>query len=109
VDVPELLRIADFTPLAEPLWEPRTSDQPRVVFDVPAPDFRLTVVQPSGAEIEVAGHGPMIVLNTAGSLTVQAAGAAVQLERGESAFVRAGASGVRILGSGQAFVASEGL
>jgi mannose-6-phosphate isomerase len=109
VDVPELLRIADFSPLAEPLWEPRVSDEPRVVFDVPVPDFRLTVVQPSGAEIEVAGHGPMIVLNTAGSLTVQAAGAAVQLERGESAFVRAGASEVRVLGSGQAFVASEGL
>jgi mannose-6-phosphate isomerase class I len=79
------------------------------VFEVPVPDFRLAVVQPSGAEVEVAGRGPMIVLNTAGSLTVQAAGSVVQLERGESVFVRAGTPGVRVLGSGRAFIASEGL
>jgi mannose-6-phosphate isomerase len=109
VDVPELLRIADFTPLAEPLWDARVRDERQAVFEVPVPDFRLTIVQPTGAEVEVAGRGPTIVLTTAGSLTVQVAGSVVQLERGESAFVRAGASEVRIVGSGQAFVASEGL
>jgi mannose-6-phosphate isomerase len=97
VDVPELLRITDFTPLAEPRW---SSVGGR--FDVPVPDFSLTrldVDEPTGLD---AG-GPCIVLATSGSLSVDDVGVA----RGHAAFVPAGHRST-VSGTGQAFVATVG-
>ena len=43
VDVAELVRIADFSPLAEPRWQPDRTADGTVRFRVPVPDFELAV------------------------------------------------------------------
>jgi mannose-6-phosphate isomerase len=97
VDVAELLRITDFTPLAEPRW---SSTGGR--FDVPVPDFALThleVEEPTGLHDD----GPCIVLCTSGEVSV----ADLQIGPGRATFVPAGEP-VTIGGVGEAFVASVG-
>ena len=59
IDVAELLKITDFTELAEPRWPARDG-----VFQVPVPEFALRRVD--GA-VELAGEGPRIVLCTEGT------------------------------------------
>jgi mannose-6-phosphate isomerase len=97
VDVPELLRITDFRPLAEPHW-PAVGGR----FDVPVPDFslaRFDIDEPTGLD---AGD-PCIVLATSGPMLVDD----VSVPRGHAAFVPAG-HGVRVAGAGEVFVASVG-
>jgi mannose-6-phosphate isomerase len=97
VDVPELLRITDFTELAEPRW-PGVGGR----FDVDVPDFSLTrleVDEPTGLD----DPGPCIVLPTEGTVRV----GAVSLAPGHAAFVPA-ARPTTIDGTGVAFVAGVG-
>ena len=103
VDVPELLRITDFTELADPIW-------PRVEggFTVPVPDFALSVVDPDGS-VAVRDTGPAIVLCVDGPGTVEAFGSAVDLERGRAAFVGARDGAFVVRGTGRVFVATVGL
>lgn len=97
VDVPELLKITDFTVLDDPRW-PALGGR----FQVPVPDFALTrieVDEPTGLHDD----GPCIVLCTSGSVSV----GGVPLAPGHAAFVPAGEA-VTIAGAGLAFVASVG-
>lgn len=97
VDVPELLRITDFSELPEPRREPL-----RGQFDVPVPDFALTrleLEEPTGLD----DPGPLIVLCTSGVARV----GDVDLRPGRAAFVPAGTA-VELDGTGQAFIASVG-
>lgn len=97
IDVPELLRITDFTALRDPRW-PSVGGR----FEVPVPDFALTRL----AIDEATGlhdDGPSLVLCTAGSVAV----ADVPLQPGHAAFVPAGEAAV-ISGSGEVFVAGVG-
>jgi mannose-6-phosphate isomerase len=97
VDVPELLRVTDFTELAEPRW-PAVGGR----FDVDVPDFSLTrleVDEPTGLD----DPGPCIVLASEGTVRV----GAVWLAPGHAAFVPA-AEPTTIDGTGVAFVAGVG-
>jgi mannose-6-phosphate isomerase len=97
IDVPELLRITDFSALAEPRRQPVGGR-----FDVPVPDFSLTrldVDEPTGLD---AG-GPCIVLSTSGEVSV----GDVPVGPGHAAFVPAGQP-TTVSGTGQAFVATVG-
>jgi mannose-6-phosphate isomerase len=108
VDVPELLRVLDFTP------ENGTPVRPVVHgrswrYPVPVPDFVLSrfEIEP-GEPLEVASSGPQIVLCTEGAVEIGAeSGPQLALKRGESAFVSAGDL-VTVTGSGQLFVAGTG-
>ena len=98
IDVPELLRITDFTPLPDPLW-PSVGGR----FEVPVPDFALThldIDETTGLHDD----GPCIVLCTGGSVSV----ADLPVPSGHAAFVPAGEP-ASIAGSGEVFVASVGL
>ncbi len=97
IDVDELLRVADFTPLDEPRWPSLGG-----AFDVPVPDFRLVrldIEEPVGLD----DIGPSIVLCTDGKTEV----GDVTLGAGRAAFVPA-ALHTRIAGTGQVFVAGVG-
>jgi mannose-6-phosphate isomerase len=97
IDVPELLRITDFTPLPDPRW-PSTGGR----FEVPVPDFALTRIEVD----ESAGlhdDGPSIVLCTSGAVSV----ADVPVRPGHAAFVPAGEA-VAFAGAGEVFVAGVG-
>jgi mannose-6-phosphate isomerase len=97
IDVPELLRVTDFSPLADPVW-PSVGGR----FDVPVPDFALTRIEidePTGLHDD----GPCVVLCTSGSVSV----AGVAVASGHAAFVPAGEP-VTIAGNGEVFDASVG-
>jgi mannose-6-phosphate isomerase len=97
IDVPELLRITDFSELADPRW-----DSVGGRFDVPVPDFSLTrldVDEPTGLD---AG-GPCIVLVISGDVSVDD----LRIAPGHAAFVPA-AHRTTVSGTGQAFVATVG-
>ena len=101
VDVAELLRITDFTELAEPRW-------PAVdgAFHVPVPDFTLSVVD--GAA-RLADPVPRIVLPIEAPVRIEAERAVVELDRGRAAFVAADEAAVSVRGTGRTFVAGTGL
>jgi mannose-6-phosphate isomerase len=97
VDVDELLRVADFTPLDEPRWPSLGG-----AFDVPVPDFRLVrldVEEPTSLD----DLGPSIVLCMDGKTEV----GDLRLGPGRAAFVPA-ALPIPIAGSGNVFVAGVG-
>jgi len=110
VDVPELLRIADFSSLAEPRWQPSRPEPGRQVFTVPVPDFRLTVLDltAEAAPLLPAGAGHL-VLSGDGPVTVDCGPRSRVLRRWESVYVAPGEAACAVSGSGRAFVASTNL
>jgi mannose-6-phosphate isomerase len=97
IDVPELLRITDFTPLPDPQW-PSVGGR----FEVPVPDFALSRIEVDDAT-GLHDDGPSLVLCTSGSVSV----ADVRLRPGHGAFVPSGEA-VVMTGSGEVFVAGAG-
>lgn len=101
IDVPELLRIADFGELADPVWPAHPSDVGSR-FVVPVPDFGLTRIALGDAQRLAAGS-PRIVLCTDGRALVDS----VPLSPGHAAFVPA-AEAVTVSGDGTVFVGATG-
>jgi mannose-6-phosphate isomerase len=103
VDVPELLRILDFTPALESKLHPRTHyDGPELVYETPFEEFALTCVRIDG---ELLGHeidaairheGPQILLCTKGSILVHAKATSLTLDRGQAAWVAADDGPIRL-------------
>ncbi len=92
VDIPELLRITDFRSLDEPRWPARSLGGAVSAFEVPVPDFELSVVDLDGLDdsADLTSSGPQIVLCVDGAAEVRARGESVQLPRGSAVFVAAG-------------------
>ncbi|MFL0180124.1 mannose-6-phosphate isomerase, class I [Mycobacterium sp. SMC-15] len=104
VDVPELLRVLDFTPTTEEALRPATyTDGLEVVYQTPAEEFALSRLTLDGTHLghEVdapARHdGPQILLCTEGSITVHAKSKTLTLHRGESAWVPCDDGPIRLL------------
>ena len=103
VDVPELLRVLDFRPAHDVVVRPESfRDGAELVYDTPAPEFEVSVLQIDG---ELLGHevdaptrhdGPQILLCTEGAATVHAKTSAVVLERGAAAWVGADDGPIRL-------------
>lgn len=101
VDVPELLRVLDFTPVGD-VRVPTRRDGIETVYETPAAEFAASVLTLDdadlGREVDVpARHdGPQILVCTRGSVIVRApesgqqAPGEVRLDRGSSAWVAAG-------------------
>jgi mannose-6-phosphate isomerase len=103
VDVPELLRVLDFTPASEDIIRPKiTTDGIELVYHTPAPEFAVSVVcidgEDLGHEIDAPSRhdGPQILLCTEGSTVVHAKGSKVTLERGSAAWVAADDGPIRL-------------
>lgn len=116
IDVPELLRVTDFTELAEPRCPDRGSEFGHA-FPVPVPDFMLASVDldayrkpGSAAGSAAAGEAgrPYIVLCVSGSVRLDVAGAVVELTPGRAAFVAARPEAFTLTGTGQTFLATVG-
>ncbi len=104
VDVPELLRVLDFTPADDaPIVARSTRDGLELVYDTPAAEFAVSVLQVTdeyvGREIDApAEHpGPQVLLCIEGVVKVQSAAGAVSLARGDAAWVAADDGPVRLL------------
>lgn len=86
VDVPELLRVLDCTPMPPPLLQPEEVIPGHLILRGDEPDFRLHRV--SGAEIEVSVHGPGIALCLGERATLRGGtGAQAELRRGDAVYV----------------------
>jgi mannose-6-phosphate isomerase len=104
VDVPELLRVLDFTPTDESAIRPGiVGDGFELVYDTPAPEFAVSVLRLDGDRLghEVdapARHdGPQILLCTEGAATVHAKSSVLRLERGAAAWVAADDGPIRLV------------
>jgi len=104
VDVPELLRVLDFTPATEDLIHPQiTRDGMELVYDTPAPEFAVSVLslddEHLGHEVDAPTRhdGPQILLCTEGSTVVHAKAGTVTLERGSAAWVAADDGQIRLV------------
>ncbi|WP_427884941.1 mannose-6-phosphate isomerase, class I [Kribbella sp. GL6] len=102
IDVPELVSVVDFEPLADPVLT-ATADG---VYETGCPYFAVRRVEVTGDERTVDGAGPRIVCCVDG--TVDAAGkeSAVTLSAGQSAFLSGPEGPCTLRGSGTAFVVS---
>lgn len=109
VDVPELMRVLDTRPVAEPRIIPTQVATGVHRFKPDVVDFALTVIEPEGARagVEVAAPTAAIVLCLEGRVSVGgAAGAGGQLvlERGQAAYCDE--ASVSIHGDGRVVVAT---
>ncbi|OPX10091.1 mannose-6-phosphate isomerase, class I [Mycobacterium sp. AT1] len=104
VDVPELLRVLDFTPTDESALRPRsTREGIEIVYDTPAPEFAVTLLRLDGADL---GHeidapsrhdGPQVLLCTEGSVQVHGKSSVLTLDRGAAAWVAADDGPIRLV------------
>lgn len=104
VDVPELLRVLDFTPTSDLVLRPETGRAAmESVYRTPAPEFAVSVLELSGEhighEVDAPAHrdGPQVLLCTEGSVTVHAKTSALTMTRGAAAWVAADDGPIRLL------------
>jgi mannose-6-phosphate isomerase len=103
VDVPELLRVLNFTPTEEAdVRTPTEADGMEVSYSTPAPEFALSVLTITGEQV---GHevdapsrhdGPQLLLCTEGSVVVHAKTSSLTLDRGAAAWVSADEGPIRL-------------
>jgi len=101
VDVPELLRVLDFTPVLDARVTARR-DGIELAYDTPTTEFAASVLTVDGDDLghEVdapARHdGPQILVCTRGSVVVRAKSDEVRLDRGAAAWVAADDGPIRL-------------
>ena len=112
VDVPELMRVLEMragpvTPLS-----PRTLDGVERVYETPAKEFRLSVLDlgSSPGAVHRRTSGPEILLSTRGRARISgASGDALRIEQGSSVFVPASTGAFSLEGEGIVFRATTNL
>jgi mannose-6-phosphate isomerase len=85
VDVPELLHIANFTPMPPPLWEPVPVGPQSLDYRPPVAEFALTIAR--APEQHLPEDGPRTLLCLEGAVEVMGRGGRIALQRGEALFV----------------------
>ena len=118
VDVPELLRILDFTPAPESSLRPEiTWDGPEFLYGTPFEEFALSCLwldgEYLGHQVDAAVHheGPQILLCVKGSVVIHAKSSSLTLDRGQAAWVAADDGPIRFLAdaSAELFRATVGI
>jgi mannose-6-phosphate isomerase len=110
IDIPELLRIVD--PAADvPVLPPRplAGHSGAVVYESPAPEFRLHRFTLTGEQTELPASGPRITLCTDGdALLRDTGGTELILQQSESCFLPDADGTVTATGEGAIFVGTVG-
>ncbi|MBZ5738513.1 mannose-6-phosphate isomerase, class I [Nocardioides mangrovi] len=104
VDVPELLNIANFTPIPAPLWEPATVSPNTLSYRPPVAEFALTIAREPGDQLPA--EGPRTLLCLDGRVDVVSALQRQTLGRGESLFVAHAEGAIALEGDGTVAIAS---
>jgi mannose-6-phosphate isomerase len=104
VDVPELLRVLDFTPTTEEHLRAQTRREgPELIYEAPTDEFAVALLTLDG---DYLGHevdapsrheGPQILLCTQGATTVHGKSKSLTLERGLAAWVAAEDGPIRLV------------
>ena len=103
VDVPELLRVLRFEPLADPVVRPHEVSPGVVTWHTPAEEFTLYRVTLDGAPARVPLAGPVVAFCLRGEVSVDDGAGPVALRGGEAAF---GGGEVTCTGAGEAWLAA---
>lgn len=107
VDVPELLRVVQFSPLGDPRRASVTEEsQPGVSWTVESSEFRLRHVTVENAPLSVTPNGPRIVLCVVGTINVADEAGSVSLSAGEAAFSSPNDGAIEASGTGEFFLVS---
>ncbi|WP_400993977.1 mannose-6-phosphate isomerase, class I [Agromyces sp. GXQ0307] len=106
IDVPELLEVLDFRPIAPPLLAPIEAASGILEYRPPVPDFTLVRVEGADAAARVTLTGPAIVLAEGDAVEVAGAHGSISIARGEAAFVSPDEASLSFAGSGIAWVAT---
>jgi mannose-6-phosphate isomerase len=109
VDIPELLRVADFSSLADPRRHPSRPAEGQLVFEVPVPDFLLTVLDPAAGPVQLPADAPQLVLSGEGQAILTCGTEHRTLQPWESIYIAAGQLACTVRGTGRVFVASTNL
>ncbi|GAA4708462.1 mannose-6-phosphate isomerase, class I [Nocardioides conyzicola] len=104
VDVPELLHIANFTPMPAPLWEPTALSPHTLAYRPPVAEFALTIAREPGDLLPSSGPRTLLCLD--GELAVTSARASHDLRRGQTLFVPDEDGAITLEGEGTLAVAS---
>jgi mannose-6-phosphate isomerase len=103
VDVPELLRVLDFTPTDEAHLRPRIRREGLgLIYDTPTDEFALALLvldgENLGHEVDAAcaHEGPQILVCGEGSATVHGKSGSLTLDRGMAAWVAADDGPIRL-------------
>jgi mannose-6-phosphate isomerase len=113
VDIPELLRVLDFTPYKPEILEGLGDSYGEHEYPVPCREFSLSVFR--GGENIFLETGPSIILVTEGKLEISRPGSdtrvttGITLKQGESAFIPAGNRGLIFSGNYTVYAAGTGL
>lgn len=104
VDVPELLRVLDFTPTDDLVIRPQvTADGFELAYGTPAPEFAVSMLHLDG---DLLGHqvdaparhdGPQVLLCTEGCAQLHAKSNVLTLQRGSAAWVAADDGPIRLV------------
>jgi mannose-6-phosphate isomerase len=104
VDVPELLRILDFHPVAEASLHPEMHwDGTELIYKVPPEEFAVSRLcidgDNPGHEIDTAARhdGPQVLLATSGTVQLHAKSSSLALQRGQAAWVPADDGPIRLV------------
>ncbi len=107
VDVPELLRILDFTAAPIPVLLARSEPNGEQVYPTHAREFRLSrIEQPGEHPVVVGATSPQILICIDGEVRLRQGDHELELPQGASAFVAAGGGDVTVDGHGTAFRAT---
>jgi mannose-6-phosphate isomerase len=106
VDVPELLRVLDFTPRAAPYLRPEEPSAGVRVFRPDVPDFALfeITVAPSGG-VRVPLAGPAVALCTAGAVRLAGESGSAELSRADASFI-SDETELQVTGDGTVYLAT---
>ena len=104
VDVPELLEIANFTPMPAPLWEPTAVTPNTLSYRPPVAEFALTIAREPGDRLPAVG--PRTVLCLDGDVVITSTDARQPLTCGESLFIAHDEGPIALEGDGTIAVAS---
>ena len=102
IDVAELVRITDFTPLPDPHWQPLVQTADGVDFTVPVPDFALAI---GHGQAELEPDRPYLVLAGESGARI----GELELASWRAAFVGAGDDIIEVRAEGRVFLATVGL
>jgi mannose-6-phosphate isomerase len=101
VDVPELLRVLDFTPVPDARVSTHRNGI-ELVYDTPAPEFAASVLildgENLGHEVDAPAlhDGPQILVCTEGSVILRAKSDEVRVQRGDAVWVAADDGPIRL-------------
>ncbi len=110
IDVPELLKLLDFTPGFPAVFEGVEQTPGVFAYPTPAPEFALWRVEPGDAAVRLPGEGTgRVVLCAEGTVTLRSSDQTLDLSRGQAVFVLAADTGVEAAGDGTIFVAAPGV